>query len=94
MPTADGQLFCDEFIGEVIGIARLTKLHIDLPAAQARSGDWTTAPGGSAEFATIALIEMQDPNDNASFYNFRGEGKSMGFALADARRKIAEHFGR
>lgn len=93
MPTADGQYHTDEFISEVIGIARLTKLHIDLPVAQARSGDWTTAPGGSAEFAAIALIEMQDPND-ANFYNFRGEGKTMGFALADARRKIKEHFGR
>lgn len=90
MPTSDGQMFADEFIGEVIGIGRLTRLEISMPVDPV---DLMSAPrGGSA--GAIAIAYLRDPHRPTDEHVFTGSGKTMGFALAEARQQIREHFGR
>lgn len=78
MPATDGQLHCDEFIGEVIGIDRLRSLHFDM-----------TGEGSVIVSATF----WKEPRDYDP-KSFVGFGRTMGFALADVRQKIREHYGR
>ena len=82
MPTADGQLYADEFIGEVIGIARLRHLNLDMS-----SDDLVLAHAG------FEIAESRDGN-HYDTRHFVGIGKTMGFALAALREKIREHYGR
>lgn len=77
MPTTDGQLFMDEFIGEVISIDRLVDFRVisrpnEAVVAQVSFG------GG---------LPVEDTK-------FTGVGRTMGFALADVREQIRQHYGR
>lgn len=91
MATADGQMFTDEFIGEVITIARLTKLTIELPVDRTRVGDWMRSD--PTDDPARVHVEMADPN-TGDFHNFTGSGRTMGFALKRCREEIATQFGR
>lgn len=79
MPTADGQYHLDEFVGEVIGIAHLRRLHLDMPK---RNGDTVHAVVGfdHPTEGWIAFTSMQT--------------KTMGLALADVRQQIRDRWGR
>ena len=80
MATADGQLFTDEFITEVIGIDLLRAFHIDLPGEPQKTHQHVVV--------TTTLGVADDVRV------FHGEGRSIGFALADCREKIRQHYGR
>lgn len=80
MPTADGQYHFDEFIGEVIGIAHLRRMYLDLPK---RNGEpvtlsvWFGTPGADGLTEFISRDEI-----------------TVGRALTDVRRQIREQWGR
>lgn len=81
MPTADGQLFCDEFIGEVIGIDLVRDFRLQLPGEHDR------------ERVVIATVSMgRGPHFDRNA--FEGSGRTMGFALAALREQIRNHYGR
>lgn len=89
--TPDGQYHADEFIGEVISIGRLTRLDIQMPVDPV---DLLSAPRDGAA-AAIAIAYLRDPGDNyRTEHVFTGHGRTMGFALAEARQQIRDHFGR
>jgi hypothetical protein len=79
VPTPDGQYHADEFIGEVIGIAHLRKLHLDMPA---HNGD-----------PVRAIVAFDHPDDGWVAFTSINE-RTMGFALADIRRQIRNRWGR
>jgi hypothetical protein len=80
MPTADGQYHLDEFVGEVIGIAHLRRLHLDMPK---RNGD-----------PVVLIVGFDHPTDGWTTFQSLTEHKTMGFALADVRQQIKERWGR
>lgn len=81
MPTDDGQYFCDEFIGEVIVIDLLRDFRIQLPGEH------------SSDRSVLATVSMgRGPHFDR--HEFEGRGKTMGFALAELRERIREHYGR
>jgi hypothetical protein len=84
MPTADGQLFTDEFIGEVIGIARLRRLDI-------QQDPDSVSDDRCGVFVVFDRIPGRAPEEQATF---TGKGRTMGFALANARHAIKERWGR
>lgn len=77
MPTSDGQYFCDEFVGEVIGIDRLVDFRLVMRPNENVVAHVVFGGGIPAE-------------DN----KFTGMGRTMGFALADVREQIRDHYGR
>lgn len=85
MPTRDGQYHTDEFIGEIIGIGRLWSLTIDMLDER---------HCGIDRRVVVAVVLGHGPSPDAATSRFVGRGKSMGFALAEAREGIREHFGR
>lgn len=79
MPTADDQYHLDEFVGEVIGIAHLRRLHLDMPK---RNGD-----------AVRLIVGFDHPQEGwVPFTSLTT--KTIGFALADVRQQIRERWGR
>jgi hypothetical protein len=78
MPTADGQMYADEFIQEVISIDRLRHLNFDL----------------SAEGFVLASAEFWKDHNDVPVRRFSGSGKTMGFALKALRERIRDHYGR
>lgn len=77
MPTADGQMYADEFIQEVIGIDRLRNFSFDLTAES---------------FVLVSAVFWRTHNDVRT--HFSASGRTMGFALANLREEIREHYGR
>lgn len=80
-PREDGQMFTDEFIGEIIGIDLLREFRIWLPGGHStdREVRASVSMGRGAHF---------DRNE------LTGTGVTMGFALAELRSKIRDHYGR
>ena len=81
MPTPDGQYHTDEFITEVVRIDLLRELRIQLPDRDHMPGDVKA----TAAFGRGPLSET---------FSFTGRGKTMGFALAELRERVREHYGR
>jgi len=85
VPTTDGQYHCDEFIGEIIGIGRVWGFTIEM------LDERTTA----LDRRVVAAVVLGDgPSPDAPTRRFVGQGRTMGFALADVREKIRDHYGR
>lgn len=82
MPTTEGQYRTDEFIGEVIGIARLCKFQLDMA--------YDDAP----EHRVQAWVAFDSLDMLGTVTDFRATGRTMGFALAAVRQQIKEHYGR
>lgn len=79
-PRTDGQMFTDEFIGEVIKIDLLREFRVELPSDH------------SAERGVRTTVSMgRGPSFDRN--EFIGRGKTMGFALADVRSQIRGHYG-
>lgn len=78
MPTADGQYHLDEFVGEVIGIAHLRRLNIEMPA--------------KGERGIVLIVGFDHPTDGWVPFTSMGE-RTMGLALADVRQQIRDRWG-
>lgn len=81
----DDQMFCDEFIGEVIYIDLLREFKIELPSEL-----------GSRRLTDDSVVATVSMGRGPHFerFNFEGRGKTMGFALRSLRTKIQEHYGK
>lgn len=82
MPTKDGQYHTDEFIGEVIGIDLMRDFRIVIPDTDERPRP------------DVKAIVAFGRGPASECMSFTGRGKTMGFALADVRQQVREHYGR
>lgn len=79
------QMHTDEFIGEVIVIGRLDKLHIDI--------DYLAEMDERANVTVELTYPPAVPSMGPSTFKYVGQGRTMGFALRDAREAIRQGVG-
>jgi len=79
------QMHTDEFIGEVIVIGRLDKLHIDI--------DYLADMDERANVTVELTFPPPVPGMGPSTHLYVGQGRTMGYALRDAREAIRQGTG-
>ena len=80
------QMFTDEFIGQVIVIGRLDSLHIDI--------DYRADELDERASVVVELtFPPPVPHMSESTHRYVGQGRTIGFALRDAREAIRQGTG-
>jgi hypothetical protein len=89
VPPTD-QMFCDQFIAEVIQIGRLITLkmavHDEPPRNHPDHHEWN--PDERVEVACELAYPPVVPGAGESHFRYEGAGRTLGLALRDAREKI------